>query len=123
MDITIVSTDRVLTEMLQDFLLNCGHMIYPVESSPGAGNTLEQLKTKTDLLLYDLNGHSQCFSELKAVHSSYPDLPIIAMTSISNVLPCDEALSSGVLSYLRKPISLSELGLLVARIKESGELL
>jgi hypothetical protein len=45
------------------------------------------------------------------------DIPIIAITSASKVLPSKIANSCGIITYLRKPVSLSELDLLIIRLE------
>jgi len=70
-----------------------------------------------DLIIADLTASdSEELAVLKEVHARFPDAPLVAMTDSSEVLPVDEAMSCGIHAYLRKPIRLPELELVVRRL-------
>lgn len=117
MNIAIMTKDRILWRTLSDYLVDSGHSISALEPPSSSQNNQEKLKTDIELLLYDLNvDHFRKAGLLKVLHKSRPNLPVIAVTSISSILPFTEAFSLGIFAYLRKPVSLSELDLLIARI-------
>ena len=74
-----------------------------------------------DLAIVDLAGSdSEELAVLKEVHARFRDVPVVAMTDSSGVPPVDEAMSCGIHAYLRKPIRLLELELVVRRLTTSS---
>jgi DNA-binding NtrC family response regulator len=117
MQIIIFSNDSLLNEVLMDYLTDRGHRVTNFEAFPELNKMLQKNGSEPDLLLIDCNmEHVRKFIPIKQWHQSFPYIPIIFITPISGVLPVDEALTYGVYAYLRKPVSLSELELLLNRI-------
>lgn len=119
MRICVVDESAVLRSTLREFLSDLGHEVsvrkYPKELLEG----LEELARPLDVVIANFptrgRGHDGLLSEM---HRWCPDSLVIAMVDHGATLSFDKAISYGVYSYLRKPISLAELELMLARLAE-----
>lgn len=119
MQIVIFSMDIVLNKTLNDYLSDQGYTVNCFESFFDLYKALEQVGCETDLLFIDFDMRYLSRSKpilLKKLHLSFPYIPLVGITSISNILPVEKALSCGIYAYLRKPISLSEFDLLISNL-------
>ena len=123
MHILIISMDTILIKILNDYLSDQGHTVENTKSIFDLNKALEEFGTETDLLLLDLDvKHVRNFKLLYKLHQNFPHIPIAVITSISGVLPAGKSLSCGIYAYLRKPLCLSEMDLMISRLKRNGHM-
>ena len=122
LNILVVEDGQSQREMLRDFLAGEGHV---VEGAENGNSAIEQVfGGHFDLLLLDykmpgMNG----IEVLKKVKSINPQIDVIMMTAYGTVETAVEAMKSGALDYITKPIELDELSILINRISERRTLI
>ncbi|MBW2559380.1 MAG: sigma-54-dependent Fis family transcriptional regulator [Deltaproteobacteria bacterium] len=122
LNILVVEDGQSQREMLRDFLAGEGHV---VEEAENGNSAIEQvLGGHFDLLLLDyqmpgMNG----IEVLKKVKGINPQIDVIMMTAYGTVETAVEAMKSGALDYITKPIELDELSILINRISERRTLI
>ena len=80
---------------------------------------LKMIRGKSDVIIVDLKMPKENgIKTVSEIHRRYPGSDIVVMSSI---LPFKEAISNSVYSYLKKPVHLDELELILARISERHE--
>lgn len=105
--IYVVDDDAPLRRLMKALLEDQGYAIREFES----GNALlEALDDSPALILLDvmmpgLNG----LETLKRIKASYPDLPVIMLTSVDKVETAVEVIKQGAYDYLLKPVDESRL--------------
>jgi DNA-binding NtrC family response regulator len=105
--IYVVDDDHPLRRLMKALLEDQGYVIRDFES----GNALlEALDDSPALILLDvmmpgLNG----VETLKRIKYSYPDLPVIMLTSVDKVETAVEVIKQGAYDYLLKPVDESRL--------------
>jgi DNA-binding response OmpR family regulator len=89
---------------------NCGDADEAIAAHAACGQSC-------DALLVDIAGPDQVARTLlNRLHDGFPGTPIIVMLTNGTTLTSEAALSLGVQAYLRKPISLRELELVLLRL-------
>jgi two-component system response regulator HydG len=119
--ILVVDDDTSHRLMLRAVLEEAG---YAVREAARAEAALEQLRDRApDLVLMDLKMPGMGGLEgLKAVGSLRPGLPVIIMTAYASVGTAVEALKSGAVDYLTKPLDIEEVKLTLAKVLEHRRL-
>lgn len=115
MRIHLVDDEQIVITTLRDFLVDIGHEVVIAHS---AGEALENPPPgPVDLIITDLYMPNKSGMEMiREVHRHYPETPIVVITGYGPVFSLQEAIAQGVYAYLRKPIHLSELELLLVRM-------
>ena len=122
MQILISSFDILLKKILYDYLTDQGHVVKIFDSLLELYCNLSQIRSHTDLILIDfMENETNQMRYINKMHHLLPGIPIVAITYISGILPVAEALSHGIYAYLRKPVSLSEIDLLISKTKIIGK--
>ena len=122
LNILVVEDGQSQREMLRDFLAGEGHV---VEEAENGNRAIEQVFVgHFDLLLLDyqmpgMNG----LEVLKKVKGINPQIDVIMMTAYGTIETAVEAMKSGALDYITKPIELDELSMLINRISERRTLI
>jgi DNA-binding NtrC family response regulator len=62
---------------------------------------------------------SRFLSFVEDIHTRFPAIPIVLVSSTGKVLLPEDAIRNGVYGYLHKPVSLAELELMLVRIDET----
>jgi two-component system NtrC family response regulator len=122
LNILVVEDGQSQREMLRDFLAGEGHAVAGAEDGKSAIDYVS--KGHCDLLLIDykmpgMNG----LDVLKKIKSINPQIDVIMMTAYGTIETAVEAMKSGALDYITKPIDLDELNLLINRISERRTLI
>ncbi len=116
MRVLIADDDRLVCEMLKEYVLACGHEV--VDTISGGGITVIQSYGRylpdvvlLDILMPRLNGFTVCHNVL----SRYPNAKVILMSGQveRNHLSVTQ---SGAVAYLQKPFLLEELQTVLASI-------
>ena len=117
MDILLVEDDRMLLDALSSCLSVRGHSIRTASSVAESMQLLEELVS--DLVISDMNlPGTDGLALLRAVRSSFPDIPVVMMTADRDMDRAVAAFRLGALDYLRKPIRTDELLACVERALE-----
>ena len=116
-DLILVEDEEVLRRTLSRTLEHEGHSVRAVESAEAALDALTS--GPPDLLLTDqrlpgITGHDL----LVQVKEAHADLPVILLTAHGTIEDAVAAMRDGAADYLRKPIDLKELSLVVSRCLE-----
>ena len=118
--ILLVDDEPQLRWSVKERLERDGHHVLEADSGRRA---LEQLRDGVDLVLLahrlpDIDG----LEVLREVTESDPDTLVILLTAFAHVLTAVEAIKLGAFHFLKKPFSLDEIALLVARALETASL-
>lgn len=120
MRIYLVDDEPIVNKTLQEFLFELGHEIVSIRAAYELLGNLEKEPHPVDLIIADFcMTKGNAVTMIRKVHEQYPGIAIVLMTVGSLLLPTAEAISYGVYAYLRKPIRLAELELLLARLSDS----
>lgn len=97
-----------------EFALNAK---YNVKSATSSNNALKMLnKEKIDLCLLDLKlGKDNGIDLLKKIKNRFPDMVVIMMTAYGTIETSVEAMQQGAYTYLIKPLSISELNIVLEK--------
>jgi DNA-binding NtrC family response regulator len=121
MQILIVSKDTILNQILYDYLSDQGHSVNYFISFLEFFKASNQVGSRADLLLVDFDlKYDDQLKLLKEIRISCPYIPIICIVYVSSILPADKSFLYGIYGYLRKPISLSEMDLLISRLNKEN---
>lgn len=107
--ILIVDDDELFVEYLQTLLEGYGHQnIHTAFSGKESLRKVEETEYALillDLLLPDISG----LDILQHLHSQYPDLPVVIITSEDRVETAVECMKAGAFDFLTKPIQEARL--------------
>ena len=115
--IYLVDNDSIIIKTLENFLSNLRHEVVSIKSA----KLLDDLKKKPqpDVIIMDLHiPEDRTIAQIREVHKQYPATAIVLMTDNKPILSTQEIISYGVYAYIRKPIHLYELELLLVRLSE-----
>lgn len=117
MRIHLVDDEQIVTTTLQGFLADLGHEVITASSARELFDNLARSPGPADLIISDLYMPDENGLDLvREVHQRYPGVSIVLMTGYVPTFSPQEALAQGVCAYLRKPIHLGELELLLLRL-------
>jgi len=116
MRIYIIDDEFIVTKTLQGFLSDLGHDVASFNSLSEFMNNGKEENGPVDVIIVDLKMPKEnSIRIIKEIHRRYPVTDIVVMSSI---LPVQEAILNSVYSYLKKPVHLDELELILARMSE-----
>jgi len=119
-NILIVDDDLNILELLQRHLQSWNYLVYKAVSVKEAVAILRD--SKIDLLITDLKmPEIDGFELIKFVSENYPKLPKLVVTGYPSVQDSLTAIKSGVVAYLTKPFTKSELQSAVKNSFSSSE--
>ncbi|MDZ7263313.1 MAG: sigma-54 dependent transcriptional regulator [candidate division KSB1 bacterium] len=119
--ILIIDDEPAQVQALAGFLKKKG---YDIQSAFNGQDGVRQIERQTidlvltDFRLPDIDG----IEVLKRVREINPDIDVIMMTAFGSVESAVEAMRSGAVDYLMKPIDLDQLELVIARVLEHKQL-
>lgn len=113
-DLIVVEDERVLRRTLERNLRGQGHEVRAFESAEEA---LESLASAPpDLVLTDQRLPGMAGSDLlRAIKADFPTVLVVLLTAHGTVEDAVGAMRAGAIDYLRKPIDLDELEIVIER--------
>lgn len=122
LQILIVEDGQSQREMLRDFLAREGHTVLTAEDGNQAIQSVQD--GHFDLLLCDFKMPGKTGLEvLKEVKQINPEIDVIMMTAYGTIETAVDAMKSGAVDYITKPIELDDLLLHIDRIAEHRTLI
>jgi len=120
--ILIIDDDAMQLKALSGFLKS---KEYEVEETISAIEGLEKLeKNQIDLILTDFKMPQKTGIEvLRASQMINPNIDVVIMTAYGNIESAKEAIQSGAIDYLTKPIDLLQLENIINKTRERKQLL
>jgi DNA-binding NtrC family response regulator len=119
MKIYVIHDNAVVVQTLLEFLSELGYSPTPLRSASELLTGRENGR-KADAVLVKRDVVDEGFvGTLHELHQRRPRSAFILVGSALGSLPAAQAISCGVYAYLREPIRLSELELVLARLGES----
>lgn len=113
--IFVIDDDKAIRELLQESLETDNHSITTLSSAELA---IHAMKTEEpDIILLDINlpGMSG-FEFLKIVKTEYAHIPIVMITSNTDIDSAIKAMKLGANDYIQKPFNVDELSLIIDKI-------
>ncbi len=119
MRIVVIDQGLMSRMTLQGFLTDLGHEVTSTERSDETICRESRDYSHPDLWVVGLTPSGpQGTKQLWGIRSCHPNAPIIALMSNGDALSYDEAVELGIFAFLRKPIRLAELELVLLRLLE-----
>ncbi len=122
LNILVVDDERSQREMLAGFLRSEGHF---VGEAPNGEQAIQSVRDGYyDLLLLDYKMPGMDGTEvLKSVKQINPEIDVVMITAFGKIETAVEAMKTGALDYITKPVEFDELLLLVERVSERRTLI
>ena len=106
--IIVVDDEPALRDMVAEYLSNHGFEVQTAHSGQALNDRLSE--RRADLVLLDVNlGPDDGFAIARRLRASEPDLPIIMLTAMGEVIDRVVGLELGADDYVTKPFDLREL--------------
>jgi two-component system phosphate regulon response regulator OmpR len=106
--IIVVDDEPALRDMVAEYLSNHGFEVHTADSGKALDDRLAE--RRADLVLLDVNlGPDDGFAIARRLRASQPDLPIIMLTAMGEVIDRVVGLELGADDYVTKPFDLREL--------------
>ena len=119
MDILLVEGDSLLFEAISSCLTARGHNTRAASSVAESLGLLQE--RASDLIICDMHlPGTDGLALLRAVRSSFGDIPVVMMTADRDMNRAISAFRLGAFDYLKKPIRTDELLDCVARAGRAG---
>ena len=119
MRIHIVNEEPILSKIIRSFLSKAG---YKVQIEKTISELYLNIKRNTHelnvILIYDQLYSNTRITIINELHTRCPEAVIILITTDPPFLSAKEALAHGVSAYLRKPVYLAELELILTQLTE-----
>jgi DNA-binding response OmpR family regulator len=117
MDILLLEDDLILSEIIEEFLLENGLHVTLFYDGKEALEAL--FENKFDILILDINVPSLSgFELLKALKDAHISTPTIFITSLSQISDVKKGFALGAEDYLKKPFELEELLVRIERTRK-----
>jgi response regulator RpfG family c-di-GMP phosphodiesterase len=119
--ILVVDDERVIREVLADFLSMEGFLVRTADD--GASALVELSRQQYDLVLSDLKMPNMGGLELlEAIRRHTPNVETIIMTGFGTVETAIDAMKSGAYDYILKPFKMDEVVLVIRRALDKQKL-
>jgi DNA-binding response OmpR family regulator len=106
--IIVVDDEPALRDMVAEYLSNHGFEVHTADSGKALDERLSQ--GQADLVLLDVSlGPDDGFAIARRLRASKPDLPIIMLTAMGEIIDRVVGLELGADDYITKPFDLREL--------------
>ena len=117
MRILVIDEQRLVLSILKDRLTDSGHQVLTSPSVAEALGTNKGGEPEVDVIIIDPGTVREVVIDaVDKIHSTFPGADILLINHVQ--LDGQYALSRDVFAFLRKPLHLAELALLLARIRE-----
>jgi two-component system response regulator AtoC len=118
--ILIVDDDKYIPSLFEDLLSPLGH---EVVAKSTAENALEHLNSEeSDLIFLDLKlPGMDGISFLRKLNSLQYRMPVVVITGYANIDTAVQAMKLGAYDYIRKPLNLDEILIIVNKIVEERQ--
>ena len=115
--ILVVEDDRTFARILEGFLGKLGHTV--LKADTGEEGYRLFLNSTCNLVLLDFRlPDATGYELLVKMKSEKPDVPVILMTSFSDIRTAVKAIKAGAFEYVTKPVNPDELQLLIRQALE-----
>jgi len=122
LNILIVEDGQSQREMLRDFLIKEGHTVAEAENGEKGVRMVRNSHYDLLLLDYKMPGMSG-MDVLKEVKKINAEIDVVIITAYGTIETAVEAMKSGAIDYITKPIEFDELLILVDRVSERRTLI
>lgn len=114
----LVINNLVLKRTLERFLVDLLHEVHPASTLSELGRFPGSHALETDAIITELQiGDKESQDALQAIQICRPTLPVILVArNLWNILDTNTAIQCGIQAYLRIPLSLLELELMLIRL-------
>lgn len=117
MNILLLEDDLILSEIIEEFLLENGLHVTLFYDGKEALDAI--FENKFDILILDINVPSLSgFELLKALKDAHISTPTIFITSLSQISDVKKGFALGAEDYLKKPFELEELLVRIERTRK-----
>lgn len=117
MRILVVDDEPLVLETIVPFLERCGHEVAAEASVVAAKAVIGNRNGAFDLVISDVCMPGRDGTHLlRQVRDRFPDIDLVLMTAHSEVQDLREAIEHGAAGFVRKPVKLNELRLLVDQV-------
>ncbi|MGK5093415.1 response regulator [Deltaproteobacteria bacterium TL4] len=122
MRLCIIEKDRVVREMLQNFLVDLGHVVVTLSDMAEIGEQRKNSFQGFDVILVEnFTMGPSIAAQLDTLHKRYAEASIVLMGTRHAVFSTNQVLFYGIFGFLNKPVRLTELELMLIRIFENKE--
>lgn len=121
-EILVVDDDRMIREILYDFITDCGHDVTLAGSSEEAISLIKDRNFDIAIVDIRLNSNDDGIGVLKVAKTVSPDMEVIMLTAHASVDTAVESMKLGAYDYINKPVNFEELELIIYRALEKREL-
>jgi DNA-binding NtrC family response regulator len=122
LNILIVEDGQSQREMLRDFLIKEGHTVAEAENGEKGVRMVRNSHYDLLLLDYKMPGMSG-MDVLKEVKKINAEIDVVIITAYGTIETAVDAMKSGAIDYITKPIEFDELLILVDRVSERRTLI
>jgi DNA-binding NtrC family response regulator len=120
MRICVVDEDNLAVSIFKDFLEKLGFEVEGFESPSALLEMSSDNRGRVDVILMDPGPVKGRVEDIVGkAHASCPGAYIVLMSYEDVTLPFESAISNRIFGYLRKPVRLTELELILTRAQES----
>jgi sigma-B regulation protein RsbU (phosphoserine phosphatase) len=117
MRILVVDDEPLVLDTIAPFLARCGHEVLCRSSVAEAKSAIGNRDGAVDLVITDVCMPGRDGAQLlHQVRLLFPDIDVMLMTAHSQIGDLREAVEQGAAGFLRKPVKLNELRLLVEQV-------
>ena len=120
MQILVSSNHKLTRDLLSGFLADLDYAVEFFNISGKVEPDLEKkLAGKDCLIIADVDKWAQqIISALSGLHLKFPDIPIIVVNQADVSVSTQTSIDCGVFGFLRRPLHLDELELMLIRLSE-----
>ncbi|MFN3476957.1 MAG: sigma-54-dependent transcriptional regulator, partial [Candidatus Methylomirabilales bacterium] len=119
--VLIVDDERTLARSIQLFLMEQGYEAEVAEDGETALELLERIRP--DFAFLDIRLPKRSGVELlRKIKEFDPNIYVVVMTAYGSIEGAVEAMKQGAFDYLKKPVDLNELKILLDRAQEDSKL-
>jgi CheY-like chemotaxis protein len=119
--IFLADNEPIILRVVSEFLRDLGHETTLAASGDELLTLLKNQPPPSVIIIDLMMPGWSAPALLEKIHLLQPTVPIVVMSQQSQTIPTQDAIANGIHAYLRKPIILSELEILLLRIDKKKE--